>query len=113
MLIAICARDEKLVWIGGRIALAQSGLPSLSIAANNSPGVGIVSRSDFTAPANSSLVKAGPVGSGAASSAERTYAGQAIAPAMHAATVSLRRVLIMVGSLEMGAAGCRWNIEAE
>src|SRR4051794_9590264 len=82
------------------------------MAASNSPGVGIVSRSDFTAPVSSSLVKAGPVGSGAASSAERTYVGQAIAPAMHTPAVSLRRVLIMDGRLGKVGAACRWNIEA-
>src|SRR4051812_18456035 len=95
--------------MGGRIALAQSGFPSLLIAASSSPGVGMVMTSLLTALESSSGVKAGPLGD-PASSAARRGAEAATTRVMNSPAASVLGVLIMILSLGKRLERCRCNI---
>src|SRR3954468_20098968 len=77
--------------MGGRMALTQSGLPSLSMAASTSPGVGMVSASSLTALVSSSGVSAGPVGADGSPAPNEAPASASARPS----TAGVRSFLLM------------------
>src|SRR4051812_26481492 len=95
MLIAIWAREVYVVEIGPRMALPQSGLPSLSIAASNSPGDGIEIKSVFAALAISSWLSAVAAGTAGALAGASAPPDTPAAASASATAENVRLILII------------------